>query len=288
MTSPANSPETPPATEPLTPRQGHQLLVGLTALLLLAHIGIHGWHIGAGIPPIDRVNWQIAVPIFAAFSFLHSAYLVGFKRTLTFFAVTYLITLGVELIGLTTGWPFGRYYYTEVLGAKLFGAVPWVVPLAYFMMVVPSHTIANLIVDGRPVAEGHRLWRLLLRALLTAIVMTAWDLTNDPLMAVEVKAWIWLDGGPFFGIPLQNFGGWTMTVFIISVVCRMIETKVPPRPFAAPPRWFVSGALIGYAMFMVTDTVAGYPIGTRVIAPFAMGIPLLAAFMRLYAPQQET
>ena len=37
--------------------------------------------------------------------------------------------------------------------------------------------------DGRPVAEGHRAWRLVLCALLSAIVMTAWDLTNDPLMA---------------------------------------------------------------------------------------------------------
>lgn len=272
---------------PITPRRGAQLLMGLTMILLLAHVGIHGWHILGRVPPIQRVNWQIAVPIFASFSFLHASYLVGVRRTTTFFAIIYLITLAVEIVGVQTGAIFGPYYYTDVLGFKLFGIVPWVVPLAYFMMVVPAHTIANLIVDGRPVAPGHRIWRLLLAALLTAIVMTAWDLTNDPLMAGEVKAWIWTEGGPFFGVPLMNFQGWTITVFIISTVCRLIERAVPARPYGLPPRWFIGGALFGYGVFMLSDTLVGYPTGTRVIAPFAMGIPLLAAFMRLYAPSQD-
>lgn len=270
-----------------TERRGAGLLMVAIALLLLAHVGINGWHIVGQIPPPERVNWQITVPILAAFSFLHSVYLMGLRRSIAYLVLTCVITTAVEYVGVTTGVPFGRYYYTGILGGKLFGVVPWVVPLSYFMVVVPAHTIANLIVDGRPVAHGRNLPRLLLAALLTAIVMTAWDLTNDPLMANEVKAWIWTDGGPYFGIPVENFFGWTLTAFFISVICRLIEREVPAHPFAPPPRWFVAGALVAYGALMLADTLVGYPAGSRVIAPFAMGIPLLAAFMRLYEPPRQ-
>lgn len=272
------------ASEVGADRRGARLLMIAVGLLLLAHVSIHGWHIVGRIPPPERVNWQFAVPVLAAFSFLYSVFLVGVRRSLAYLVITCVITIAMEIVGVKTGVPFGRYHYTDVLGGKLFGVVPWVVPLAYFMVVVPAHTIANLIIEGRPVSHGRNLPRLLLAALLTAIVMTSWDLANDPLMANEVKAWIWTDGGPYFGVPLQNFFGWTLTVFIISVLMRLTGRRVSAHPFAAPPRWFVAGALVAYGAMMLADTLVGFPVGSRVVAPFAMGIPLLAAFMRLYEP----
>lgn len=290
MTNPAPSPRAaaaPPAPdhEAIVERRGAGLLMAAAMLLLAVHVGIHGWHIIGAVPPPDRIPWRILVPVFAGFSFLHSVYLMGLKRTITYFVLTCSITIGVEYMGVKTGFPFGWYTYTDVLGYKLLGTVPWVVPLAYFMMVVPAHTIANLIVEGKPVARGQHLPRLFLAALLTAVVMTAWDLCNDPYMANEVKAWVWTDGGPYFGIPVSNFFGWTATVFCISSICRLIERAVPAHPFAPAPRWFVAGALVAYGALMTADTIVGFPAGSRVVAPFAMGIPLLAAFMRLYQPE---
>jgi uncharacterized membrane protein len=274
------------ASAPLESRRPAEfLLVATTVSLLLALVGIHGWHIVGSVPPVERIPWQVMVPIFAGFSFLHSLYVVGLRRTITYFILTCSITIVVEYVGVTTGIPFGRYHYTDVLGAKLFGVVPWVVPLAYFMMVVPAHTIANLIVVGKPIAQGGRIGQLVLAALLTAVVMTAWDLSNDPFMANELKAWVWLDSGPYFGIPVENFFGWTATVFLISMICRLIEWWVPAHAAKPAPRWFIAGALVAYGGLMIADAIVGSPAGSRVVPPFAMGIPLLAAFMRLYQPE---
>lgn len=254
-----------------------------TMLLLLAHLGVNGWHIVANVPPPERVNWQIAVPIFAAFSFLYALRVQGVRASMVYLVLTCVITTVVEYVGLRTGVPFGRYVYTDVLGYKLFGEVPWVVPLAYYMAMVPAHTIANLIIDGRPGRVRGSIPRLVLASLLTAVVMTAWDLTNDPLMTNEVKAWIWLDSGPYYGIPAENFFGWTFTVFVTMVIGRLIERTLPAHS-SQTPRWFVSSALMAWGALMLADTLVGYPTGSRIIPPFAMGIPLLAAFMRLNDP----
>jgi uncharacterized membrane protein len=40
-------------------------------------------------------------------------------------------------------------------------------------------------------------------SLLGAAVMTGWDLVMDPNMAHQGH-WIWIEGGAFWGVPLQN------------------------------------------------------------------------------------
>ena len=44
---------------------------------------------------------------------------VGARRTLLFFVLAYLISASSELIGTSTGWPFGNYAYTDFLGYRL-------------------------------------------------------------------------------------------------------------------------------------------------------------------------
>ena len=43
--------------------------------------------------------------------------------------------------------------------------------------------------------------------------MTAWDVVMDPLM-VRGGHWVWEMNGAFFGVPLQNYWGWWLTVFV--------------------------------------------------------------------------
>ena len=49
-------------------------------------------------------------------------------------------------------------------------------------------------------------------AAVGGLVMTAWDLVMDPIM-VAGGNWVWDVKGAYFGIPLQNFWGWWLTVF---------------------------------------------------------------------------
>ena len=56
--------------------------------------------------------------------------------------------------------------------------------------------------------------RLLTVPLFASFVMVAWDLSMDPIWSTCVRAWIWLDGGAYFGVPLSNFFGWYLAVYV--------------------------------------------------------------------------
>ena len=45
-------------------------------------------------------------------------------------------------------------------------------------------------------------------------MMVAWDLSFDPIFSTINHAWIWLDGGSYFGVPFSNFLGWLLTTFV--------------------------------------------------------------------------
>ncbi len=54
-----------------------------------------------------------------------------------------LISWAVEHIGVTTGFPFGGYHYTETLNLKILGVVPLAVPCAWLLVVPASLGIAQ-------------------------------------------------------------------------------------------------------------------------------------------------
>ena len=56
--------------------------------------------------------------------------------------------------------------------------------------------------------------RLLTMPLFASFVMVPWDLSMDPIWSTCVRAWIWLDGGAYFGVPLSNFFGWYLAVYV--------------------------------------------------------------------------
>jgi uncharacterized membrane protein len=46
---------------------------------------------------------------------------------------------------------------------------------------------------------------------VAAFVMAQWDVVMDPSGSTIAKAWIWHDGGGYFGAPLSNYLGWLLT-----------------------------------------------------------------------------
>jgi putative membrane protein len=276
MTTPTAGDDAPP---PWTVAE--RALFAFMVLLLAAHAAIQVYHLTMNVGPLDRINWKVIVPIFAGFTFLSALWLVGWQRALALLITAVGMAWGWEQLGIRTGFPFGAYHYSDVLGWKLLG-VPIVVPLAYFMMVFPSDLITNLMVDGEPVTTARSTWfRLGVCALITAMVMTAWDLTEDPLMADQLKAWIWENPGPYFNIPLRNYWGWVLAVGSVDIVYRSLERVLPTRPLGRSTRWVAALPLVGYGVFLASSALIGAPEGTRIVAPFAMGIPLLVAIVRL-------
>ena len=112
--------------------------------------------------------------------------------------------------------------------------------------------------------------------------MTAWDVVVDPILSGPAyRAWVWEGGGPYLGVPVQNFVGWLATTFTVFLLYRAYERWRPPA--GGRPRGFVVAALplVAYGSMLVADLVAGGPEALAVIGPFVMGVPLLAAASRL-------
>jgi putative membrane protein len=255
-------------------------LLILLGVLFAAYVAVLVYRI-----TVPKLPFQAMVYTFASLSLVHAIYLLGWRRALAVFALTVGLSFGFEYVGVRTGLIFGRYVYTHVLGPEILGTVPLVIPLAYFMVIYPSAMVANLLTRGRPTGKHRTLAGILAAALLTAGVTTAWDLALDPVMVHDVRAWIWEEAGPYFGIPFHNFYGWVATTFTIALTWRLVERQIPMKPLGRAYRLFLLLPLAAYGGLGFGDLLIADPTGIRVIVPFAMGLPLFAAVLRLFGPE---
>lgn len=226
------------------------------------------------------------------FSIFHAAYVLGWRHTLLFFGITVAVSWSYEHVGVETGLIYGAYHYTDALGLKL-GHVPIIIPIAWFMMIYPSYIIANLIGSGRQMMTRDKknnnnnpipLVQILWLSFLSAVIMTAWDLVVDPYLSGPTeRAWIWEDGGQYFGVPLHNFGGWLLTTFTIYFIFRLLSERkfqmhTSRRPLTTS---IILLPLISYGATMIANIIPGEPPELRIIGPIVMGIPLVIAATRL-------
>ncbi len=198
------------------------------------------------------------------FALLHAAGREGWTRALRLLALVFAVSLLFESIGVATGWVYGPYHYTDQLGVKFLGLVPFLIPVAWFMMSYPSYVIAD-----RLVPANWKPWqRLLLVAALGGLVMTAWDLVMDPFM-VKAGNWVWDVQGAYFGIPLQNYWGWWLTVFTTFALYKLFSGKTGPQAELRFDRW----AFVSYLITMIGAVLASFSSDTAalgLIGLFAM------------------
>ena len=179
-------------------------LLGLYLILLTIAVGTLA--LGGTPPPVLTPLSTVAGFVFAL---THASVRMGWKRALGLLGLTFAVSLTFESVGVATGLVYGPYHYTPKLGPLFLGLVPYLIAVAWFMMIYPSFVIADWLI---PPAWTH--WkRLLSVAAVGGLVMTAWDVVMDPIMALGGH-WVWEVDGAFFGVPLQNYWGWWLTVFV--------------------------------------------------------------------------
>ena len=203
----------------------------------------------------------------------------GWRHCLLFFCVSAGLTFVLEALSLATDLAT-PYYYTAVLGPRFLG-VPVIIPLGWFTMLYMSHVVVNLMVDGTPRCGRRGHGRVVLLALLTALVMSSWDLTLDPYMVQVVKAWVWLQPGGFLGIPFANYVSWLELTFIICISYRVAERGLPEAGAAAPSEVLVALPVVLYGLIGLSGCFVGLSGGLAVLPPFTMGIAALGALGRL-------
>ncbi len=90
------------------------------------------------------------------FSVLHAVQREGLRRAILLAVLVFLTGLVFESIGVATGLVYGPYHYSDQLGPKFLGLVPYLIPLAWTMMMYPSLVIADSLVSKK-VCPGHPL-----------------------------------------------------------------------------------------------------------------------------------
>jgi len=165
--------------------------------------------------------YRFILPIVSIY--LHAFYSLG-KRGVFFLVLSAVIGFIFEFAGVSEGFLFGQYYYTSYLGPTLFG-VPFLVILFWPAFIYTGYAISNsfLLWQNKKIVTPLHVLGIVL---LDVIIVVASDLFIDPLFG-NGKAWVWLSPGPFFGIPLSNFLGWAVVVFLASAIFRTIEFRYP-------------------------------------------------------------
>jgi putative membrane protein len=229
---------------------------------------------GASLPHIGGIGFTA---IFAAFSILHAAEIIGWRRALVFLGVCVLVSFAFESVGVATGLVYGPYHYGTALGAKIAG-VPVIIPFAWFMMIYASWIVAHLLLEGA--GSPASLAGVLARAVIAAMAMTAWDTLMDP-GAAKAGAWVWENGGAYFGVPFQNYVGWMATTLAVYLVVALIFRAMARRPRPVTTRIYSGAPVLAYAIVALDQLLVVTIPELHIVAAFSMGFIALLALLRL-------
>jgi len=134
-------------------------------------------------------------------------------------ALMLVLVLGaaVEYVGVTSGFPFGRYAYTDAWWPTVplpsDGHFPLQVPFAWFLMAGASYLAASRL-------------PALVAPLGGGLLAAGLDLLMEPVMAGPLGYWRWLDPGPLpGGAPVANFLGWLGTATIAGLAMQALGAR---------------------------------------------------------------
>lgn len=221
----------------------------------------------------------------AAAMFVYGMAVIGLRKTGIFFGCSTIISFFSELIGTSTGEPFGNYTYTNFLGYKLFDHVPFSIPLSWFYVGFATFLI-GYVLAGMLSLNPKSLFAIIFGGWL----LTVWDLVLDPAMAHEslgVKFWIWSETGAYFGMPGQNFFGWALTAVVFMGVARLLWRSSPPTDGPSLRVWFPVAVFILNIVF-ASALSASVDLWLPIVFAVVLGaVPALATLATLRQSRPE-
>ncbi|MFP5228404.1 MAG: carotenoid biosynthesis protein [Acidobacteriota bacterium] len=206
----------------------------LLLVLLIVYAGARVLQMFPGhVPTLLIVVLHVVPP--ALFAVIHGWRVYGMKGILVFISVCLAAGTFFESLSLRTGFPFGHYAFTGVMGPRVL-QLPVLLALAYVGVGYTAWIVATLIVGAR----AHAMAGLLLVPCMAAVTMTAWDLAMDPVWTNIDRAWVWRDGGGYFGVPFSNYCGWLLTTWVFYQIFAVWLARQPRRVrMASWNRWAV-------------------------------------------------
>ncbi len=242
-------------------------IVWITFLIISFLVGCFTrWQLGLALPFLG-ITASLSVLIAAApgfFQFLQStpkSYGIFYLLGLCLFA------LGVEILGVQTGFPYGSFAYHPTLHSQLILGVPWTTPLGWLPLVFASFVAADKITKSR----NH-----LFTLLIAVLILVGIDLVLDP-GAVALGLWRYVQDGIYYGVPLSNFLGWILSGTIALFLTQrplLLPASKPLEPFYT---------LVGPASLL--SFWLGIVLVSKQLMPALIGVSLLGLFSFIWQAQ---
>ena len=240
--------------------------------------------IGKTILPLSMANGGVIYMLLGTAAVAVYAYrTLGLWHCLGFMLPAILLSLGSELLGSSTGFPFGHYRYLSGLGYKIAGLVPFTIPLSWFYLGFSAYIIA---LAGLGTKNIPKLVKYLGAIGIGSLLLTSWDFVLDPAMSqASLPFWVWEQPGPFFGMPYENFTGWFGTGVVFMTVASLIwqtkPFKLPRTDLMLPLVMYLSN----FAFAMVMSLAAGIYI--PVLLGLVLGIAPLLIFYQMATAESK-
>lgn len=246
------------------------MVFSLAGSLLLRFIPEVAGFVGAWYVTLVKAptwTYMTLMPILAVMLYLPGE---GAGRLIRFFLIGTVLGGLSELVGTTTGFPFGAYVYTEWLGPKAFGHVPLFIPPSWFAMSIVSYDLAGRFARGltaqpsigheRRPADGR-----LVRIGLTALLMVLWDVSLDPAMSRAFPFWTYPEGGFFYGMPLSNWLGWFAVAAAIATAFEFLAGG-PVKAHPAALLFYAVNCAFPFLISLVFGLEGAFAIGALTTA----------------------
>jgi putative membrane protein len=194
-----------------------------------------------------NLQGSLLVLIALAFGLVHGAIRYRWTGIVTFIVIALVVSNIMENTSILTGFPFGHYHYTDDLGPKLF-LVPLVIGVAYFSTGYLAWTLATVLVGG--LRRGSSALTTFAVPFIATFLMVFWDLCLDPTASTVHHTWIWEQGGGYFGVPLTNYLGWFLTVYVFFQLFALFLRYRNAGPEETPPlsRSYFAQAVLMYGV----------------------------------------
>jgi putative membrane protein len=197
-----------------------------------------------------------------AFALLHGSRRYGWSGMLVFLVICLAVSNALENLSILTGFPFGHYYYTGNLGPKLF-LVPILIGPAYFGTGYLAWVLGTILIGG--VRSRGSAFTTFAVPFIASFLMVAWDLGMDPTNSTIRHNWIWEQGGGYFGVPLTNYLGWSLTVYVFFQLFALY------LHFRKPSSEMQTDGLS--TSYFAPATVLYAVIGLGVVLAYLVGVP---------------
>lgn len=213
----------------------------------------------AGLSINDRNLMQLFNPLqvllLLVFVIWHGSQVYGAKGIAIFFVVSQVVSNAMENLSISTGFPFGNYHYSQG-GMPFLFQVPIVIGLAYFAYGYLAWTLAKILLGSSLGSRVRSTAQTIILPLTAAFLMVMWDVIMDPINSTIRHYWIWENGGGFNGVPLTNYLGWFLTVYLFFQIFALLvraplKQQVSKVFWATPIKVYVATGLSFILMYLV-------------------------------------